>query len=229
MNSGVPAAAGQPEGAASDQFFDADVAEETSAQEYTQRLGTADSTSLKEGGFSQVVQDAAENGDLGCLQQVLQQHGVTMLSQRDVDGSTPAHLAAKHGHAECLQFLLQSSVDATSADDSGHTPLHLASQEGRQEVVELLLHSGAPGDTTGTAKQRTPLHLAASNGHTEVCSVLLLQKANATGPQGALLPSAARSLRWGCQSFLRPPPGQASPGEQTNEFDLTRLIPVKHL
>ena len=53
--------AGQPQGAASDQFFDADIAEETSPQQYTQRLGTADSASLREGGFSQAVQDAAEN------------------------------------------------------------------------------------------------------------------------------------------------------------------------
>ena len=103
-----------------------------------------------------------------------------MLSQRDVDGSTPAHLAAKRGHVECLQFLLQCSVEPASTDDSGHTPLHLASQEGQQESVELLLQWGAAGDTTGTAKQRTPLHLAASNGHLEVCSVLLLQKANVT-------------------------------------------------
>ncbi|CAE7831615.1 unnamed protein product [Symbiodinium microadriaticum] len=174
----VSLTAGQPQGAASDQFFDADIAEETSPQQYTQRLGTADSASLREGGFSQAVQDAAENGDLACLQQVLQQHGAAMLSQRDVDGSTPAHLAAKRGHVECLQFLLQCSVELASTDDSGHTPLHLASQEGEQEAVELLLQWGAPGDTTGTAKQRTPLHLAASNGHLEVCSVLLLQKAN---------------------------------------------------
>ena len=37
--------------------------------------------------------------------EVLQQHGLGTLSQRDVDGSTPAHLAAKQGHVECLQFL----------------------------------------------------------------------------------------------------------------------------
>ena len=165
---------------ASDQFFDADIAEETSPQQYTQRLATdtADSTSLKEGCFSQVVQDAAENGDLACLQQVLQQHGAGMLSQRDVDGSTPTHLAAKHGHVECLQLLLQSNVDAASTDDSGHTALHLASQEGQQNSVELLLHWGAVGDAVGSAKQRTPLHLAASNGHLGVCSILLLQQAN---------------------------------------------------
>ncbi|CAE7754198.1 Ank3, partial [Symbiodinium pilosum] len=136
------------------------VAEETSAQQYTQRLGTADSTSLK----------------------VLQQHGLGTLSQRDVDGSTPAHLAAKQGHVVVdvmvdvttlwfgfrEPFLLQSGVDASCPDDSGHTPLHLAAQEGQMIPFErgpsLLLSS-----------------YWASNGHVEVCSVLLLQKANVPG------------------------------------------------
>ncbi|CAJ1430170.1 unnamed protein product [Effrenium voratum] len=154
-----------------DQFFDADVAEETSASQYTQKLGCAAT------GFSQAVQDAAEKGDLACLQQVMQQ-GAAALNQHDVDGTCPLHLAAKQGHAECVQLLLQAAAAPSEADDNGHQALHLAAQEGHQEVVELLLQAGAACDACGEAKQRTGLHLASANGHVPVCSVLLLQKAN---------------------------------------------------
>jgi len=153
----------------SDQFFDADVAEESNAQLYTQKFE-------KTGNFSQAIQDAAEKGDLACLQQVAQQNA-SLLKQSDVDGSTPLHLCAKQGHAECVQLLLQHSMDATVQDDGGHTPLHLAAQEGHHSVVELLLLS-SNSDATGSAKQRTPLHLAAANGHAEVCGALLMQRAN---------------------------------------------------
>ena len=33
-----------------------------------------------------------------------------LLKQSDVDGSTPLHLCAKQGHAECVELLLQWPV-----------------------------------------------------------------------------------------------------------------------
>ncbi|CAK9007655.1 Receptor-interacting serine/threonine-protein kinase 4 (Ankyrin repeat domain-containing protein 3) (PKC-associated protein kinase) (PKC-regulated protein kinase) [Durusdinium trenchii] len=153
-------------------FFDADVAEESSTQLYTQKFEQG-------GSFSQAVQDAAEKGDLACLQQVSQQN-VALLKQSDVDGSTPLHLCAKQGHAQCVQLLLQNGVDATAADDGGHLPLHLAAQEGHHEAVaQLLLAPDVALDALSSgAKQRTALHLAAANGHAEVCGALLLQRAD---------------------------------------------------
>eukprot|EP00438_Fugacium_kawagutii_P011661 Skav232195 [mRNA] locus=scaffold3716:8493:17830:+ [translate_table: standard] len=162
---GRPAPSTAPETAAAkgDQFFDADA-----------------------------VQDAAEKGDLSCLQQVLQRLGAplklpsmqnsALLKQSDVDGSTPLHLCAKQGHADCVQLL--TSVDATLLDDGGNSPLHLAAQDGQQQVVDLLLSSGLGSDVVSGASQRTPLHLAAANGHAEVCGQLLLHRATLGGPGG---------------------------------------------
>ena len=39
---------------------------------------------------------------------ILARQNAALLKQSDVDGSTPLHLCAKQGHAECVQLLLQS-------------------------------------------------------------------------------------------------------------------------
>ncbi|CAE8583507.1 unnamed protein product, partial [Polarella glacialis] len=82
--------------APSDQFFDADVAEESSARVYTSRIGLGDSPTAagSEGSdvFSQELQDAAQAGDIARLQKSLLPGG-SSVNQVDVDGTSPVHLA----------------------------------------------------------------------------------------------------------------------------------------
>eukprot|EP00931_Biecheleriopsis_adriatica_P051638 TRINITY_DN29980_c0_g1_i1.p1 TRINITY_DN29980_c0_g1~~TRINITY_DN29980_c0_g1_i1.p1 ORF type:complete len:1061 (+),score=260.28 TRINITY_DN29980_c0_g1_i1:313-3183(+) len=164
--------------AAADQFFDADVAEEESAMHYTRKFGHGHPGAPDVvGGFSQGIQNAAQEGDLAKLQQSLLQAG-TSINQVDDEGASPLHLASKNGGASCVRYLLSCKADACATDEAGHTPVHLAAQGGHHEIVEFLVQAGAPSDSSSSAKQRTPLHLAAANGHTEVCRMLLLQKAN---------------------------------------------------
>eukprot|EP00927_Polykrikos_kofoidii_P015904 TRINITY_DN1712_c0_g4_i1.p1 TRINITY_DN1712_c0_g4~~TRINITY_DN1712_c0_g4_i1.p1 ORF type:complete len:1097 (+),score=221.02 TRINITY_DN1712_c0_g4_i1:195-3485(+) len=193
-------------GEGSDWFFDEDIAEESNPRLYTAHLRGPASSSPGGGGadggcgglanssFSQALQDAAEAGDVGRLQQCLLQGGVS-LDQVDVDGGTPLQIAAKCGNVEAVRYILSNSADVGAADEAGLTALHAAAQDGHIEVCELLLHAGSRVDADSGAKARTALHLAAANGHREVCAALLLNKAGANildGDGESALHKAAR-------------------------------------
>lgn len=53
-------------------------------------------------------------------------------------GLTVTHDAARDGHADTLQVLLNYGADVSLQDDAGNLPLHLAAREGHQAAVELL-------------------------------------------------------------------------------------------
>lgn len=108
-------------------------------------------------------------------------------------------MAARAGHCEVAQFLLQNNaqVDAKakvcrtyklfylhlsafvikisrlyviSQDDQ--TPLHCAARMGHKELVKLLLEHKANPDSATTAGH-TPLHIAAREGHAQTTRILL--------------------------------------------------------
>ncbi|XP_014226538.1 L-asparaginase isoform X1 [Trichogramma pretiosum] len=51
------------------------------------------------------------------------------LSQADISGRTPLHLAAMHGHAKCVEFLLERGVDLQASDMLRLTPELIATAE----------------------------------------------------------------------------------------------------
>jgi Ankyrin repeats (3 copies) len=69
---------------------------------------------------------------------------------RNLEGSTPAHIALSVGavprHApfalEALKLLLQAGADLTAKDDRGQTLVHLAASLALDACLALLLHSG---------------------------------------------------------------------------------------
>ncbi|MGH0172015.1 UNVERIFIED_CONTAM: hypothetical protein FKN15_062489 [Acipenser sinensis] len=88
-------------------------------------------------------------------------------------------MAARGGHAEVAQFLLQNKaqVDAKAKDDQ--TPLHCAARMGHKELVkELLEHKANPN--AATTAGHTPLHIAAREGHVATIHVLLDAEAQQT-------------------------------------------------
>ena len=102
------------------------------------------------------------------------------------------HLAAKNGHSQIVQLLLEAGTDTDGCDDvvfeddnddvlldDRSRPLHLAAGEGHLEVVKLLLEAGADKDATAHFSGRRALHFAAQNGHSEV--MMLLLQAGAAG------------------------------------------------
>uniref|UniRef100_A0A4W5MDH2 Ankyrin 2 n=1 Tax=Hucho hucho TaxID=62062 RepID=A0A4W5MDH2_9TELE len=105
------------------------------------------------------------------------------------NGLNALHLAAKEGHVELVQELLErgSAVDsATKVADviipvsnvvllclqNGFTPLYMAAQENHMDVVRYLLENGG-NQSTATEDGFTPLAIALQQGHNQVVSVLL--------------------------------------------------------
>ncbi|CAM9091022.1 unnamed protein product, partial [Hapterophycus canaliculatus] len=87
------------------------------------------------------------------------------------------HGAVRGGHAEIVDFLLESRASPDSKDANGLTALHFAAKLGKLEVTRLLLRYGA--DKDAFEKDRcTPLHLAAKNGHVALVEILLSAGAN---------------------------------------------------
>ena len=65
----------------------------------------------------------------------------------DAHGLTPLHLAARGGHADCLELLLHSGAPADALSAAGVAPIALAVASGDPEAVEVLLGAGgAPAD-----------------------------------------------------------------------------------
>ena len=94
------------------------------------------------------------------------------LNPRDVDLSTPLHLAAAQGHLRTVDLLLQEILNTEARDSSKRTPLWVAAQGGHTNVVELLLKHGARTKTRAD-DQLTPLHAAAKEGHEGTVELLL--------------------------------------------------------
>ena len=61
----------------------------------------------------------------------------------DAQGSTPLHLAAKHGHTDSLSELLKCRCNPNAQNGDGDTPLHLAVRHRKLKCMELLLAAGA--------------------------------------------------------------------------------------
>ncbi|CAE7731087.1 Ank3, partial [Symbiodinium sp. CCMP2456] len=79
--------------------------------------------------------------------------------------------AARFGHLEVVQQLLESGV-SPDAPDAGFSALHDAAFEGHRSVVAALLAARAEVDIAAS-DGATPLHLAAVAGHDNIVALLV--------------------------------------------------------
>ncbi|CAM9444939.1 ankyrin repeat domain-containing protein 37 [Lampetra fluviatilis] len=86
-------------------------------------------------------------------------------------GHTPAHLAARGGHAHGLFMFLQTGSDVNSQDHVGETVMHKAVRSGSAACVGLLLSCGAHLHMRNHAGQ-TPLELAQACGNLQLIAIL---------------------------------------------------------
>ncbi|KAI7811583.1 putative ankyrin repeat domain-containing protein 27 [Triplophysa rosa] len=101
----------------------------------------------------------------------VQQDGVGVNSS-SVDGFTPLHVAALHGHTALVSLLTRHGANINARNNQSATPLHLACQNTHIQVVSALLECNAKlnkKDHYGN----TPLIHACLKGHVEIASVLL--------------------------------------------------------
>lgn len=77
-------------------------------------------------------------------------------------GKTPLHWAAKNGHMDIVEYLIQQQgLDADEQDNEGKTPLHYAVLEDHEEIVNFLTPVHADVNMQDS-KGNTPLHLTCS-------------------------------------------------------------------
>ena len=89
---------------------------------------------------------------------------------------TPLHFAARSGHRDIVDLLLEEKADIEATDVWQGTPLHYAAYFGHRDIVDLLLEKKADIEAKDVC-QRTPLHLAPnSNSDRKEVVTLLLEK-----------------------------------------------------
>ena len=117
-----------------------------------------------------------------------------------------AHVAAKHGQKEVLQFLQEIVPETLKTADREKLPAHVAAHNGHEGVVQFL-HQVVP-DTLKTAARNgdLPAHLAAENGHEVVVQFLhqVVPETLKTADRDGVLPAhwAAQNGHEGVLQFL---------------------------
>lgn len=134
-------------------------------------------SSLLKPGASTNIYEAAERGDIGYIQRMLE--GLEndgekrkLFNRLNENGFAPLHLAAFSKQLVIVDLICQNSGEVSVKDANGNTPLHWACKSGNPDVVQRLLDGGANANAIGEYG-RTPLHYAAYNGHHLSVAVLL--------------------------------------------------------
>jgi len=95
----------------------------------------------------------------------------------DSDGWTALMLAARAGHAQCLELLLRAGANVDHEKSDGWTALMFAANAGYTQCLALLLSEGASVDHADSDGW-TALMLAARAGHAQCLELLLSKGAN---------------------------------------------------
>jgi ankyrin repeat protein len=114
---------------------------------------------------------AANQGYIGCTEQLLKAKANPAAQLSDGVMSTPLMLAAKHGHAGVVTALL----NAGAGDEilAAEHALLLACIRGHKETVWRLLKKVPDANTTIDPKLPPPLIAAAARGHDQVVELLI--------------------------------------------------------
>ena len=109
--------------------------------------------------------------------------GASLEDAVSLQNSTPLHLAARHGHADVVEVLLEKGASLTALDEDGRTPLHVASKYSQTTVLSLLLAARADCKTPDRFNA-TALDIACENGNHEVVQLLLMNPDCVTDSDG---------------------------------------------
>ena len=92
---------------------------------------------------------------------------------RNLEGTTPLHLAAGKGNIKVPEVLIKNGAEVDAKDSKQYkTPLQVAAQNGNKAAAELLIAKGADVNAKEGYYGETPLYLAISKGHKELADLL---------------------------------------------------------
>ena len=94
-----------------------------------------------------------------------------LINEKDEDGNTALHIAAKYGNIEVCKLLLDRGTYVNVTNKKYYTPLHIAAKYGNMGVCELLIKHQASVNVFGLDCQ-TPFNLAQQSGNTLLIELL---------------------------------------------------------
>ena len=121
--------------------------------------------------LNEALIEAVCEGSILKVQSLLDQHA-DIHTRTGYTRATPLHLAALHGHHQCIELLLDRHVDINARSWFSYIPLHLASMSGQHQCIEILLDRHADINARSGCSS-TPLHLASFYGFCECIELLI--------------------------------------------------------
>ncbi|KAI9150126.1 Solute carrier family 40 member 1 [Paramyrothecium foliicola] len=96
------------------------------------------------------------------------------LTEGEIHGQGPLHLAAKLGLSQFVAWIIQRDHPNVNAmDDKGRSPILPAAEAGHARVVGTLIQNRAKPNEASTYDGMRPLHRAACRNHCEIVQLLL--------------------------------------------------------
>jgi len=145
------------------------------------------------------VADAAKNGDIALIKQLLK--GGVEVNEPQGDGMTALHWAAERGNIELAEVLIYAGANPMAGTRIGqYKPLHLAAKKGNAGIIKILLDAGIDPNIKTANSGSTALHLASASGDIESVTSLLLAGAqvnvreNAWGQTPLIFAAAANHV-----------------------------------
>lgn len=95
------------------------------------------------------------------IDSLLQFHDIISVNAQD--GLTPLHCAARSGHDQAVDLLLERGAQVLAKTKNGLGPLHMSVQGDHVDCSRLLLYHKAPIDDVTVVSFPFPLHLFISS------------------------------------------------------------------
>lgn len=118
--------------------------------------------------------EAAQEGDLDLLQELLENHKVSVdvMDHKSTPGFTALHVACREGHLKVVEWLLERGADIEKPDEKGRTALYHTVKKGEAEVLRFLIRKGAHLDTKTTTRGLTAFQKASAKKQS-LCAEIL--------------------------------------------------------